>query len=313
MNSLTQSYLKVPYDLRPAKQVERRMIVESLHILSEAGFPISSYQYTGLGSIYFVDFILVHKFVGIRDLLSVEIDPSIEKRISFNSPFKCVRLQIDDIRNVIPNLSNDSKHLVWLDFDQVLSRTHLEGLYLAVSGLPAESVVIITVDAEPPSGDTPEEWRDHFESEAGEYLGSCESLMDFRESNLVSVNKGIIERCVKAAVSPRPNAQFLPIYNFLYADGHRMLTLGGMIASRTAARRVLRSPLRSAPYYRQSLSADSYEILVPRLTRKERLHLDSAMPCDLGWHPDDFEIDKSWITAYREIYRFLPSYAEMIL
>ncbi len=52
----SRSYLKVPYDLRMAKQIERRMIADLLIRLRGGGFDISNYQYTGMGSIYFVDF-----------------------------------------------------------------------------------------------------------------------------------------------------------------------------------------------------------------------------------------------------------------
>ena len=59
----TRSYMKVRYDLRPAKQVERRMIIDALHKLARAGVDISRYQYTGMGSIHFVDFVLFHKML----------------------------------------------------------------------------------------------------------------------------------------------------------------------------------------------------------------------------------------------------------
>ena len=53
--NLAQSCLKVQYELRSAKQVERRMLIDALQTLSASGFDISQYQYTGFGSVYFVD------------------------------------------------------------------------------------------------------------------------------------------------------------------------------------------------------------------------------------------------------------------
>ena len=47
----SKSYLSVHYELRSAKQVERRMLIDALHTLGEDGFRISDYQYTGMGSI----------------------------------------------------------------------------------------------------------------------------------------------------------------------------------------------------------------------------------------------------------------------
>src|SRR5438552_12781248 len=102
----TESYSKVFYDVRPAKQVERRMLVESFQVLSHLGYRIHDYQYTGLGSIYFVDFIMFHKFLGIQRMLSVEHDEQIRKRVTFNQPFRCVRVKLADIADEIPSLSD---------------------------------------------------------------------------------------------------------------------------------------------------------------------------------------------------------------
>ena len=67
-----------------------------------------------------------------------------------------------------------------------------------------------------------------------------------------------------------------------------------------------------APYYRKSLRERAYEIRVPRLTRKERLSLDRAMPCKDGWRPKEFELPSEDVLAYWDIYRFFPAYAELL-
>ena len=103
----TESYLKVSYDLRPAKQIERRMFIDALQRLALADVPISQYQYTGLGSIYFVDFVLFHKLLGMESLLSVEHDTKIARRIEFNRPFRQVTVAMKPISEVIPQLSRD--------------------------------------------------------------------------------------------------------------------------------------------------------------------------------------------------------------
>ena len=38
------------------------------------------------------------------------------------------------------------------------------------------SIVLVTVDVEPPAGDGPTQWRLHFENEAGDYLGPSGSI-----------------------------------------------------------------------------------------------------------------------------------------
>jgi uncharacterized membrane protein len=66
------------------------MLVHAFQCLMEAGFPIADYQYTGLGSIYFIDFILFHRYLGIDKFLSVEVADDIRRRVRFNRPYKCV-------------------------------------------------------------------------------------------------------------------------------------------------------------------------------------------------------------------------------
>jgi len=58
---------------------------------------------------------------------------------------------------------------------------------------------------------------------------------------------------------------------------------------------------------------DGIIIVGPKITRKERLYLDSEMPCDAEWLPNDFELSKEEIAAYRAIYRYYPAYTEMLL
>jgi hypothetical protein len=37
------------------------------------------------------------------------------------------------------------------------------------------------------------------------------------------------------------------------------------------------------------------------------------MPCPAGWRSDEFELRSTDLKAYREIYRYLPAYAELLL
>jgi len=136
MTTPTESYKKVHYELRPAKQVERRILVDALQALATAGFPIRDYQYTGMGSIYFIDFMLFHRLLGLTRMLSVEYDTQIRKRVEFNRPFDCVDIKIAPVGEVIPTLSKDLKHLVWLDYDDILSGSQLDDVCLAAAFLP---------------------------------------------------------------------------------------------------------------------------------------------------------------------------------
>jgi hypothetical protein len=315
LSALTHSYRKVHYELRPAKQVERRMFIDVLQKLMELSFPISDYQYTGMGSVHFIDFILFHRYLGISDMVSVERSRKIDKRLEFNRPFSLVKIVPGDIANQISSLSPDRKHLLWLDYDQILDRGVLKAVHLAMAHLPPRSILILTVDAMPPGGDNdgPRNWQDHFETEAGNYLWPNSRVEDFQKDKLVSVNIRILKSVISGGLVGRTDVDFCPLFNILYQDGHEMLTVGGMIADRTdrALLRALDKP--SLPFLRQSLTSTPYKIRIPLITRKERLYLNSAMPCDDCWKPEAFEMTKRDVADYSKIYKYYPAFAEMLL
>jgi hypothetical protein len=313
MTESKESYLKVSYDLRPAKQIERRMFIDGLQRLAFAGAPISTYQYTGLGSIYFVDFVLFHKLLGIDKLVSVEHDTKIARRIEFNRPFRQVKIEMRPIGEVIPLLSRDLKHIVWLDYDDIIQQSHAADLILCGESLSRGSVLLVTVDSEPPSGNRPKDWRQHYEEQVPEYLGRRKKNKDFAQSELPLLNAEIMERAINRGLSSRNDVQFLQLFNFVYADGHQMVTIGGVIGGEDERKQILASGLPNSVYYRNSLKMEPFRIRVPSLTRKERLHLDRSMPCGDKWSPGLFELPAADIAMYRDIYRFFPAYAELLL
>jgi putative O-methyltransferase len=310
----TESYLTVHYELRPAKQVERRMLVDALLWLSAAGFRIQDYQYTGMGSVYFIDFMLFHRLIGFQNMLSVEHDSKIARRVEFNRPFDCVDTKIEAIGNIIPRLSKDIKHVLWLDYDGVLTNSQLGDIASAASQLSVGSILLITIDVEPPTdNEEPRDWMAYFEEEAGEYFNPAFKVTDFTQSQLPRRNADFIWNAIKSGMAGRTGTEFIPMFNFVYEDGHQMLTMGGMIGTAAEKDRITESALAKADYFRRTFEEEPCLIKVPRLTRKERQYLDGFMPCPDDWLPPDFELSTENVLAYRQIYRFCPTYAELLL
>ena len=92
-----------------------------------------------------------------------------------------------------------------------------------------------------------------------------------------------------------------------------MLSVGGMVGTEADGRKLDSLDRKTLTFLRSSLTTDPYEIVVPKITRKERLYLDSRMPCVDNWTPRDFELSWDNVVAYRSIYRYYPAYAEMFL
>jgi hypothetical protein len=316
MSRVTESYRKVPYELRPAKQVERRMLLDAFQVLVQGGFALRDYQYVGFGSVSFVDFVLLHKYLGLRRLLSIEHSTQIQKRILFNRPFEnLIKMKFAPASDVIPVLNPDVKHLIWLDYDDVVNTNIIADVQSAVSRLAVGSIVLVTVDCEPPTkSDSAVDWKEYFEEQAGDFLGkTIRKPSSFVRDKLVRVNIDVLKNAINNALIGRSEVEFLPVFNFVYADGHRMLTVGGVLGSAEYKRKLAACDFGDAPYVRMNLEHEPFQIRVPVLTRKERLFLDSRMPCKKNWKPTEFEMDAEDIEAFRTSYRYFPSYVESLL
>lgn len=310
MNLESASARKVIYNLRPAKQVERRMLLDALQVMGEAGFGIRGYQYTGMGSLYFVDFVLFYRLLGMTDMLTVEMDLSLESRIRYNLPFGPIVFAPVPIGEVIPELSLEKQHLLWLDYDFRMNEVVVQDVGTAAVRLTPGSILLVTVDVKPPNGETPREWRQYYERYAGEYFGLGWNDATFAESDLAWTNSRILFNTIIRNLPP--GKKFFPLFNFAYSDGHPMLTIGGVVGSDDEAELISDCDFDNASYIRTSTEDKPYEIMVPRLTHKERMHLDSYMPCADEWLPKEFVLSKDEVHNYREVYRFYPSYVEIL-
>ena len=84
------------YLFRPAKNIERKMLCEALSRLSFI-LDLKHYQYVGFGSVYFADFTLFHKQLGIQKLISIEGEEEMEERVRFNKPYSCIEIIINEM------------------------------------------------------------------------------------------------------------------------------------------------------------------------------------------------------------------------
>ncbi len=306
------------YDLRPAKQVERRMMFDAFQVLLSAGFPIRDYKYLGMGNVFFWDYLLFHKLLGIGRLVSAEIDTSITRRVAFNRPFRAVTIHMEPIGTVLERLDQRERYLVWMDYDERLSAGMLEDAAQAGTRLGPDSICLITVDIEPPEVDIPagrqprDAWAEYFRGIAKDWWDPEWTHGAFEQAKIGARTADLLHRAIQTGCEGQDKT-FLPIFHFVYRDGdHQMMTLGGMFGGKRQQSRIRRSGLLGAIYYRETFESP-YHIRVPRLTRRERYRLDQEMPRAGGWSPSEFEIEEEDLVSYSEIYRFLPSYAELLL
>src|SRR5690606_4978275 len=83
---MKDSFRRIDYSIRPAKYAERRMLCDIFRKLA-AFEPVEHYRYVGFGSVWFADFMLFHRALGIRHMLSIEQAVGSRERFEANKPF----------------------------------------------------------------------------------------------------------------------------------------------------------------------------------------------------------------------------------
>jgi hypothetical protein len=315
------SFEKFNYLLRPSKQVERKLFIEALHKLSTESFRIPEYTYLGFGSVYYADFILFHKYLYIDKMICVE-SASIPNRMRFNIPFEFIQLHMKQVAQVIPQLNRDEKYIVWLDYEKHLDRDILADTAGLLHVLVPGSVLIVTVDADPRllnEREADEECRERqiqnllttFRDELGRYYPGEIRRSVISRSGLPKFFAGILRSQFQEELAKRPGIEFLQLFNFKYADGAQMLSLGGVVGDAEDGRRLMNSGVFELQFVTKG--DEPIRISVPPLTVREKQWLEQKLKDSLRTEDLAFELDQDLLDNFRAYYRHYPSYHETLV
>ncbi len=144
---MKSSFKRIDFSLRPAKHAERRMLNDVFRRMRPFG-PLEEYRYIGLGSLWFSDFVLFHRTLGIRDMLSIERDKSQESRFKANKPFAAITLDFRETSTVLPSLEWKKPSFIWLDYDDPIAPSMLFDLKVIASRIVSGSVLAVTVQCQ---------------------------------------------------------------------------------------------------------------------------------------------------------------------
>src|SRR5438132_366806 len=111
---------EIDYSLRPAKQIERSMVFEACRRLNHFG-NLEEYRYVGFGSYFFHDFRIVHRELGICDMVTIEGDYTLEERVRYNQPYACIDIRMGWSNKVLPLLNWEKPSVIWLDYTAKLN------------------------------------------------------------------------------------------------------------------------------------------------------------------------------------------------
>lgn len=306
------SPLKINYELRPAKFVERKMLLTSLvNICKHYKF---DYQYIGFGGIAFTDFKLFHKELHINKMTSIEGGNLVEEeRIKFNKPFSFINLEFGLSSTALPKIDLEKPSIVWLDYDDVLNNNMFEDIAILFRKLPIGSVYLFTANRELKDKSTGEEYEiEIFKEKFGTIVPFNIKNKDFTGTeNYKTIRRMLLSHTsnfLKERNLLGEDLKFHQLYNFLYQEnrGAKMFTLGGVIERQDFQI----EELGVSEFDFLKINEEPYRIKIPNLTNKEA-----------DWVNKHFDIEEELISSkiikkedldkYKKTYKYLPNYYDV--
>lgn len=309
------SYRRVNYSLRLAKQIERKMLVETLSRLAPFA-PVSTYRYVGMGSIYFADFALVHRALGINTMISIEEQVQDRPRIESNRPFACIRVLYGTSTDQLPYLDWSPLTIAWLDYDGRLDRNVLADTAWFFANAVPGSVYIATVNVQDPNPTPPATTLGEITEAVGaDRVPSGTTEKDLASWGLSDVCRRIIINEIQDTLNQRNGGEpkglrlrFRQLFHFRYLDGARMLTVGGVLYQSNQDATLQRCQFGQLKYVRGG--KEPYTIDVPNLTYREIRHLDTMLPGRRMRTKMALAIPRKDRRNYSKVYRYFPLFAE---
>lgn len=312
---MSASYREIDYRVRPGKFAERLMMVEAFRRLRFAA--VESYQYVGLGSVYFTDFSLVHRALGISKLVSIERAEHDKKRFEANIPFGCIEMMWGETAAVLPTVDLSLRTIAWLDYDGRLNRSVLGDIREIVGRAVSGSVLAITVQSRFDRVEN-EDKSDGSVAALAAALGEDRvpfdlQVKDLRGDGTGKVYRDVIVEEITRALADRNAGQhhaqqmrFRQILNFRYEDGVRMMTVAFVLYDSGQEALFNLCNFGQLDFYRDG--ADIFDIEIPKLTPREARFLDMQMPKSLA-ELNLEAVPERDARQYAKIYRYFPNIA----
>jgi hypothetical protein len=296
--------IEVDYRIRPAKQAERNLLCDLVARLDRLR-PVTDFRYVGMGSIYFVDFALLHRLFGLTTMVSIEQREDIVERCRFNMPYAGIDLIEKSVGSALAELRSPQPTIMWLDYTGPTTSGRLEEIAVACGDLATPSAFFVTTDVTPGRAETRlADFRKHFGDRDAALIRSA---ADINRKKIAPLIWNYIDGAIRDAVRDRADhAQYQQLLHVRYADGAAMLTVGGLIYS--ADDDVGKCDFSSLDFVKEGDKA--YELRVPKLTYRERAALDQLLPTgDLSAAPSGLEDED--VSDYARLYRHAPFYTDV--
>jgi hypothetical protein len=318
---MTASFRKVDYSLRPSKHAERRMLGEIFRRLRPFE-PVENYVYVGFGSVWFTDFALFHKMLGIREMVSFERQVEAQPRIDANRPFAAVKVDYRSASVALPDLGWNKRHFIWLDYDDPLKVDMLMDAKSVATRARSGSVLAISVQCQK-AAELDEAERDPngptaFQRFEGRFtrarIGSGATAQHLFGWRYGQVARNILAQEIEEALAIRNSPlewhnqiAFKKICSFEYDDSVKMTTLVGMFVSHDDAFKLEACHFDNLDFLKDPTRP--VRIPFPKITSREARAIEQTLPWHVGEQPAVGAIPEADARDFANFYRYWPSYA----
>ena len=259
------SFEKVNYLLRPRKQIERKIIIEILQELKPILNEFNNYVYLGMGSIYYYDYILFHKFLNLENLISID-DKITYKRFVFNKPYDFIKLENRKSTDFLSDYEWKNNSIIWMDYDLKIFEI-IEDFGILSKSCKENDILMFTIDAQ--VDDLSEEEEPLIFDDLKEYISPSFKSRKYLTTQLYPYLIENICQNYFAECLLFEQIKFNKLFSFTYSDRAKMYTLGGLF-----------SKTQNVPHLKSSFirrNSDIIDIDIPLVTYKEKFYLDSKI------------------------------------
>ncbi|MDO6670399.1 hypothetical protein Q4511_15890 [Paracoccus sp. 1_MG-2023] len=312
------SFDSVNYSIRPSKSVQRGIVFDGLRALC-ASMNLHDTVYIGFGSIWFTDFLMAHKVLGIDEMISIEASPVGYKRAEFNKVYRSISVLEGRSDERLPEIAAQVEYqarpwIVWLDYDGALDEQKVEEMRWLLLNAPPNSIVLFTFSATQNAyGARPAQRPGRVSDILGAVVPDDLTREDCSKENLPQTLATLTMDFLSSVVADnaRPGG-FIRSFQIPYFDSVGMVTVGGVLPG-----------LGAAPAARAIVAEQSWKGIVdemieaPPMTLKEVATLQAELPFageltrdrvqELG-----FDLLEHQIRSFQRYYKYLPSFAEIV-
>ena len=261
------------YRLRPNKAVDRLIFVEAIQRFADLK-DLRGYTYFGFGGAFLEDFRVLSDFFSGFSFVSIEESEEVVKRQQFHLPCRNIRLQHASFQTFLDSYApQGDQGIFWLDYTK-LELSQFSEFELLLQKVELWSMVKITLRAQPRGFGSFGNFRSIF----ARVLPAGTSRLPTRPLDFASLISRMLRIAAQRGLVGYSDRVFQPISSFFYNDSTPMMTLTGVVCPSDCLG-LVRNAYENWEFRNLDWNPPTH-ISVPVLSTKERLALQTVLPCD---------------------------------